>query len=131
MKKRLGVFLSFIFPFLSNKSVENCGQLNSGLKSHFAIDGSINISRDINAPWLAAVGRCDNNCGKNEAFNVSCSGAILTKKHIVTAAHCFTKIWRVKKEQFPNYVKVGVTTIDSKFAVDRRIQEYKKHEKYT
>ena len=127
MKKKLAVFLLFISPLLSNK-FDNCGKVNLDPNSHFAIDGS---SRDINAPWLAAVGRCDNNCGKNEAFNVSCSGAILTKKHIVTAAHCFTKIWRVKKEQFPNYVKVGVTTIDSKFAVDRRIQEYKKHEKYT
>ena len=127
MKKKLGVFLLLTVPLLSNK-FDKCGQLNSGSYSHFAIDGS---SRNINAPWLAAVGRCENNCDKNEVFTVRCSGAILTKKHIVTAAHCFTKIWRVKKEQFPNYVKVGVTTIDSKFAVDRRIQEYKKHEKYT
>ena len=95
MKKRLGVFLSFIFPFLSNKSVDNCGKLNSGPNSHFAIDVS---SRDIKAPWLAAVGRCDNKCGKNEVFTVSCSGAILTKKHVVTAAHCYTEIGRVKKE---------------------------------
>ena len=121
MKKKLGVFLLFISPLLSNK-FDNCGKVNRDPNSHFAIDGS---RRDINAPWLAAVGRCENNCGKDDAFTVSCSGGILTKKHIVTAAHCFTEIGVVKKEHFPNYVKVGVTTIDSKFAEDRMIKEYK------
>ena len=121
MKKKLAVLLLFISPLLSNK-FDNCGKVNRDPNSHFAIAGS---SRDINAPWLAAVGRCENNCDKDDAFTVRCSGGILTKKHIVTAAHCFTEIGRVKKEHFPNYVKVGVTTIDSKFAEDRMIKEYK------
>ena len=120
---RLGIFLLFVAPIWSN-NFDKCGQLHSGSNSHFVIGG---YSEEINAPWVAAVGKCDNDCGRLDKFTVSCSGAILTRKFIVTAAHCFTEIGRVKKENFPNYVKVGANTINDKFAEDRKIKDYVNH----
>ncbi|XP_064112423.1 proclotting enzyme-like isoform X2 [Macrobrachium nipponense] len=48
-------------------------------------------------PWLVAVGFFD----ETRNFEVTCGGAIITKKHVITAAHCLT----VRPN--PTHVRVG------------------------
>ena len=86
---------------------------------HFAISGN---NQEIKAPWLAALGISR----RNKEFLILCSGTILTKKVILTAAHCFFR----SKRYFPTNVKVGANNIESIFAEERKIEDKKIHPDY-
>ena len=121
MKSLISVLL-VVAPHLSD-NFNKCGTIDSDNESLFAINGA--SDGNIRAPWLAAVGKySDENDG---GFLVICSGSILTKKIIVTAAHCFPKLTIPPK---PDMVRVGANKIDSRYANDRKIKQYKIHPKY-
>ena len=86
---------------------------------HYAISGDDQV---IKAPWLAALGISR----PNKEFTVFCSGTILTKKFILTAAHCFFFSPRYQ----PTHVKVGANDIESIFTEERKILDKKIHPDY-
>ena len=103
-----------------SSALEECGIKNFGSSGLFAIgrDGT-----DVQAPWLAAVGALRNSSEGYEKFIVTCSGTILTRRMILTAAHCFGRGVPI----YPEYVRAGVTRIDQKRSQDRKIQEVRIH----
>ena len=103
-----------------NSDFEECGVKHVGSSGLFAISGD---GTDVNAPWLAAVGAMRNSSEGYEKFVVSCSGTILTRRIILTAAHCFGRGVPI----YPEYVRAGVTRIDQKRSQDRKIQEVNIH----
>ena len=109
--------------------IEKCGSLKSSSTSNlFAFQGSTD-EEDIMAPWLAAVGKYTEKVFEN--FQVSCSGVVLTRRIIVTAAHCFEAFNEANKSHLiPTHVRVGVNRIDSRFSEDRKIEEYINHPNY-
>ena len=127
MKKNLLCVFLIVAQIIGN-DFDQCGSLNSDSDSFFAISGP-GDEDDIKAPWLAAIGKYQTE-NDRDGFKVVCSGSTLTRKHILTAAHCFTEIGRVKEKDFPNAVRVGANRIDSRFSEDRKIKDFKKHPKY-
>ena len=125
---KFGFIFLFFGHLLCNK-IEKCGSLKSGSTSNlFAFQGSTN-EEDIMAPWLAAVGRYTKEVFEN--FQVSCSGVVVTRRMIVTAAHCFDAFIEANKSQLiPTHVRVGANRIDSRFSEDRKIEEYINHPNY-
>ena len=101
---------------------DKCGTLNNNLASSLFAIGDIPRSDDINAPWLASVGRYTGT-DSVENYQVICSGSILTVRVIVTAGHCFQS-----KSLLPSHVWVGSNFL--RHSEDRSIKEYKLHPKY-
>ena len=122
MNIKFGIIFSCLGSLLCNK-FEKCGSLRSDSSSNlFAFQGSADED-DIMAPWLAAVGIYTQEIFKD--FQVSCSGVIVTRGIIVTAAHCFVAYIEANKtELIPTHVRVGANRIDSRFSEDRKIKEY-------
>ena len=116
------VLLLIFLPLnLTTDESNKCGTLNFD-SSLFAIS-DIRRADDINAPWLASVGRYTGGTDSVEDYTVICSGSILTVRVIVTAGHCFHL-----KSQLPSHVRVGSNFL--RYSEDRRIKEYKLHPKY-
>ena len=87
---------------------------------HFALSGA---DEDIKAPWLAAIGIGQ----ENYEFRKLCSGSILTRKFILSAAHCF--ISQDKRYQ-PTHVRAGANNIESYFTEQKDILDVKTHPDY-
>ena len=79
------------------------------------------MDEEIKAPWLAAIGIDREKYG----FTFLCSGSIITRRFIFTAAHCF-----ISKSFQPNQVKFGATNIESIYMEQRNIREVKTHPEY-
>ena len=115
------LLLIFIPLILTSDDFDKCGTLNDNLASSlFAISGI--RTDDMNAPWLASVGRYIGTAS-DDNYQVLCSGSILTVRVIVTAGHCFQLL-----SQLPSHVRVGSNFL--RYSEDRRIKEYKLHPKY-
>ena len=113
----MSIAFGFIFLFIGHlmcNKIDKCGSLKSSSTSNlFAFQGPTD-EEDIMAPWLAAVGRYTKEDYEN--FQVSCSGVVVTRRIIVTAAHCFEAFKALNKPQLlPTHVRVGVNRIDSRF----------------
>ena len=106
------VFLCWFLKVING--TEDCGVIVLG--QEFANSGN---DRDVKAPWIAAIGKLRNTSDGYKKFDVYCSGTILTRKFIITAAHC-----EFKK---PQYVRTGVTRIDQAYPQDRMIEDIKIH----
>ena len=62
---------------------------------------------------------------------MTCSGSVLTSRILVAAAHCFhLHSWQTE-EYLPSNIRVGGTRRDNKYVVERKIQEFRLHPKYT
>ena len=108
-----------------SNDIEDCGRANLDLGSNlFAINNDDSV--DATAPWIAAIGAFRNTSdtdGLEKKFIVTCSGTILTRKLVITAAHCLDNGVLI----LPEFVRVGVTRIDQTRAQDRRIKEVRNH----
>ena len=98
------IVLCCLIKLSVNAGYEECGR-SVGSSTSFAISGDIS---DVQAPWLAAIGAMRNSSEGYETFVVTCSGSILTRRIVITAAHCFGGGVAI----YPEYVRVGVTRID-------------------
>ena len=119
MVKSFSIIFLVIAPILSN-DFNKCGVL------------SPNIDDDINAPWLAAVGIYKSEISTDK-LTVICSGSILNNRYIVTAAHCFQAKppnYPNPEENIPKIVRIGGNTIDSRYSIDKKIKDVKKHPKF-
>ena len=116
------LFLCYLFE-LAASELEDCGKANLELgSSQFAITGD--DSEEPNAPWIAAIGAFRKSEDElEEKFVVTCSGSILSRTLVVTAAHCLEDGVAI----IPEFVRVGVTRIDQTRAQDRRIKEVMNH----
>ena len=103
-----------------NNDFEECGIKNVGSSGLFAINGDGN---DVQAPWIAAVGALRNSSEGYEKFIVTCSGSILTRRIIISTAHCFGRGVPI----YPENIRVGVTRIDQTRSQDRKIKDVKIH----
>ena len=104
----------------TNSNIEECTRDYSETGGgHFAIAG---VEEEIKAPWLAALGISR----ENFQFSVTCSGSILTKKVILSAAHCFFVSERLK----PSHVLVGANNLESVYVELRDIFDVKIHPDY-
>ena len=128
MNLKFGIIFLCLGSLVSSK-FEKCGSFRSDSTSNlFAFQGSTDED-DIKAPWLAAVGKLTQKVFKD--FKVDCSGVIVTRGIIVTAAHCFVGFIKANRtELIPTHVRVGANRIDSKFSEDRKIKEYIVHPNY-
>ena len=115
---------AFCFVFLINfvaSDIEECSREYSETGGgHFTLSG---FDQEITAPWLAAIGKSR----PNKEFTVFCSGSLLSKKYILSAAHCFLS---PSKRLQPTHVRVGANYIDSIFAEQREIWDVKIHPDY-
>ena len=117
------VLLGYLFILFVNSNIEECGRVNLELGSNlFAINNDDSV--DATAPWIAAIGTFRKSTyGLEEKFVVTCSGTILSRKLVITAAHCLDNGSVI----VPEFVRVGVTRIDQTRAQDRIIKEVRNH----
>ena len=119
-KMKVATFYFVIYLGFVASDIEECSRDYSDEGGgHYAITG---VNEQIKAPWLAALGVSR----PNKEFTVFCSGSILTKKFILTAAHCFF----ISPRYQPTHVKVGANHIDSIFAEEREILDKAVHPDY-
>ena len=109
-------FLNFISTSDLKQDLKQCGRTNVDSPS-FAIRDGVSDSSDITAPWLAAIGAIRNSSDGFETFVLTCSGTILTRKMILSAAHCFAEGVSI----IPEIVRLGVTRTDQANPQDRKI----------
>ena len=116
-----GIFLGISIFLISSvaSDIDECDRDYSE-GGHFANTGA---DEDIQAPWLAAVGVSE----ENYDFLILCSGTIITKKFVLTAAHCF-----LHPTIKPKHVRAGANNIESYYAVaeQKTILEVMKHPNY-
>ena len=119
----LNIFCSCYFlmlNFVSTSDLTQCGRANVASSTLlFAISDGVSDSSEIIAPWLAAVGAIRNDSDGFETFVLACSGTILTRKMILSAAHCFDDGVPI----YPEIVRTGVTRTDQANPQDRRISQ--------
>merc|ERR1712110_638936 len=120
MKATFFVTLILLVTVVASEFDDCSRDYSNGGHGHFAISGA---DEDIKAPWLAAVGIGQEN---NEFFTL-CSGTILTKKFILTAAHCFI---HPDTRYKPTHVRAGANDINYYFIEQKEILNVKKHPDY-
>ena len=87
-------------------------------------DTTCGVDQEFKAPWLAVLGQISQT---NTFEKVICSGSILTKKYIVTAAHCFSN----PNIPIPTHVRVGDNNyLEASHAEQRKIMDKKIHPDY-
>ena len=121
MKAIFYVLLILLLSFVVG-DFDDCSRDYSDDGGHFANSGA---NEDIKAPWLAAVG-----IGRESYdFFKLCSGSILTKKFILSAAHCFNS---QDERYIPKHVRAGANNIESYFAIteQKEILKVEKHPDY-
>ena len=114
--------LIFFLYFVTSSDLKQCGR-NVDSSSLFAVSAGINDSSEIRAPWLAAIGVIRNDSDGFETFVLTCSGTILTRKIIISAAHCFAEGVPI----IPEVVRAGVTRTDQANHQDRKIHQFLIH----
>ena len=114
--------LFYFLYFVMSSDLKQCGRNVDG-SSLFAVSGGISDSSEIRAPWLAAIGAIRNDSDGFEIFVLTCSGTILTRKMIISAAHCFAEGVPI----IPEVVRAGVTRTDQANPQDRKIDKFLIH----
>ena len=107
----------FLMCLVASDQDEECTRDYSETGGPLAFSGE---DEEIKAPWLAAIGITR----ENYPFTFICSGSIITKRFILSAAHCFFQSIE------PSHVKFGATNIESLYIKQRNIREVKTHPDY-